>query len=209
MNRILTTHVGSLPRPKHLVDLLFAQDRGEAIDPALLDDVVQRSVNDVVRLQGDAGLDVVSDGEMSKISYATYIRHRLTGFEGDSARPTPQDLDDFPRFRDQLVSEGHSPTYRRPVCTGPIGVKDCALVTRDIARLRQALTGSSAAAGFMTAVSPGTIGVFHPNQHYRSHEAYMCAVATAMRSEYEEIVGAGSIRHSRGPHAHARVLGQL
>jgi 5-methyltetrahydropteroyltriglutamate--homocysteine methyltransferase len=215
INRILATHVGSLPRPKHLVDLLFAHDRDEAIDPALLDGILQHSVNDVVRLQEEAALDVVSDGEMSKISYATYIRHRLTGFEGDSARPTPQDLDDFPRFRDQLVSEGHSPTYRRPVCTGPIGVKDCGLVTRDIARLQHALAesraGSQAVAGFMTSVSPGTIGVFHPNQHYRSHEAYMRAVSAAMRSEYEEIVSAGFIlqidcpdlamgRHSRFKH---------
>ena len=215
-DRILTTHVGSLPRPAHVVDLLFAQDRGDEHDASLVEDLLQQSVNDVVRLQDDVGLDVVSDGEMSKISYATYIRHRLTGFEGDSARPTPQDLDDFPSFRDQLVSEGHSPTYRRPVCTGPIGVKDCSLVTRDISRLRRALaesraTESPAVAGFMTAVSPGTIGVFHPNQHYRSHEAYMHAVAAAMRSEYEEIVGAGFIlqidcpdlamgRHSRFKH---------
>jgi 5-methyltetrahydropteroyltriglutamate--homocysteine methyltransferase len=148
---------------------------------------------------------------MSKISYATYIRHRLTGFEGDSERPTPQDLDDFPRFRDQLVSEGHSPTYRRPVCTGPIGVKDCAPLVRDIARLQRALNGSSAVGGFMTAVSPGTVGVFHPNQYYRTHEAYMQAVGAAMRAEYEEIVRAGFIlqidcpdlamgRHSRFKH---------
>jgi 5-methyltetrahydropteroyltriglutamate--homocysteine methyltransferase len=217
LHRILTTHVGSLPRPSHVVELLFAQDRGEEPDPTRVEEVLQHGVCEVVRLQCEAGLDVVSDGEMSKISYATYIRRRLTGFEGDSARPTPQDLDDFPSFRDQLVSEGHSPTYRRPVCTGPIGVKDCALVTRDIARLQCALASSDAApgsgpvAGFMTAVSPGTVGVFHPNQHYRSHEAYMHAVAAAMRSEYEEIVRAGFIlqidcpdlamgRHSRFKH---------
>jgi 5-methyltetrahydropteroyltriglutamate--homocysteine methyltransferase len=215
-DRILTTHVGSLPRPAQVVDVLFAEDRGEEVDAAVLEDVLQQGVNEVVRLQRDAGLDIVSDGEMSKISYATYIKHRLTGFDGDSARPTPQDLDDFPRFRDQLVSEGHSPTYRRPVCLGPIGVKDCAPVVRDIARLQSALdasraTGSTAAVGFMTAVSPGTIGVFHPNQHYRSHEAYMQALGAAMRTEYEEIVRAGFIlqidcpdlamgRHSRFKH---------
>jgi 5-methyltetrahydropteroyltriglutamate--homocysteine methyltransferase len=219
--RILTTHVGSLPRPQQVLQLLFAQDRGEDIDPHCLEDTLQQSVDEAVRLQDDALLDMVSDGEMSKISYATYIRHRLTGFDGDSARPTPQDLDDFPRFRDQLVSERHSPTYRRPVCVAPIGVKDCTLVSRDIARLQRALGESRAAeskaagsrpmAGFMTAVSPGTIGVFHPNQYYRSHEAYMEAVAAAMRAEYEEIVGAGFIlqidcpdlamgRHSRFKH---------
>jgi 5-methyltetrahydropteroyltriglutamate--homocysteine methyltransferase len=211
MHRIPTTHVGSLPRPQSVVELLFAQDRGDHIDLQLLDDLLQRSVDEVVRLQEDAGLDVVSDGEMSKISYATYIRHRLTGFDGDSARPTPQDLDDFPRFRDQLVSEGHSPTYRRPVCTGPIGVKDCTPAVRDIARLQRALAGPTSRAAFMTAVSPGTVGVFHPNQYYRSHEAYMQAVASAMRDEYEEIVAAGFIlqidcpdlamgRHSRFKH---------
>jgi 5-methyltetrahydropteroyltriglutamate--homocysteine methyltransferase len=210
-DRILTTHVGSLPRPQEVVDLLFAQDRGDALEPVKFERVLQQGVDDIVRLQTDAGLDVVSDGEMSKISYATYIRHRLTGFDGDSDRPTPQDLDDFPRFRDRLINEGHSPTYRRPVCTGPIGAKDCELVTEDISRLKCAMAESKAAAGFMTAVSPGTIGVFHPNQHYRSHEAYMHAVAAAMRTEYEEIVLAGFMlqidcpdlamgRHSRFKH---------
>jgi 5-methyltetrahydropteroyltriglutamate--homocysteine methyltransferase len=214
--RILTTHVGSLPRPADVVELLFALDRGEARDAALVEEVLQRSVNAAVRMQEDAGLDIVSDGEMSKISYATYVSHRLTGFDGDSARPTPQDLDDFPRFRDRLVSEGHSPTYRRPVCVGPIGLKDCTPVLRDISRLQRALAeseavGSTAVAGFMTAVSPGTVGVFHPNQYYRSHEAYMHAIGAAMRTEYEEIVAAGFIlqidcpdlamgRHSRFKH---------
>jgi 5-methyltetrahydropteroyltriglutamate--homocysteine methyltransferase len=210
-DRILTTHVGSLPRPADVVELLFALDRGEERDAALVEEALQRSVNEAVRMQEDAGLDIVSDGEMSKISYATYVRHRLTGFDGDSARPTPQDLDDFPRFRDRLVSEGRSPTYRRPVCVGPIGLKDCTPVVRDIARLQRALTGSTAVAAFMTAVSPGTVGVFHPNQYYRSHEAYMHAIGAAMRTEYEEIVRAGFIlqidcpdlamgRHSRFKH---------
>ena len=215
-DRILTTHVGSLPRPEPVIELLFSQDRGDERDPAIVDEVLQQGVNEVVRLQHDAGLDMVSDGEMSKISYATYIRHRLTGFDGDSPRPTPQDLDDFPLLRDQLVSDRHSPTYRRPVCTGPIGIKDCAPLDRDIARLQRALveskaTGSRAAAAFMTAVSPGTVGVFHPNQYYRSHEAYMHAIGAAMRTEYEEIVRAGFIlqidcpdlamgRHSRFKH---------
>src|SRR5262245_27635769 len=125
MHRILTTHVGSLPRPAQVVDWLFAQDRGDESDAAFVKEVLQQGVDEVLRLQEDAGLDVVSDGEMSKISYATYIKHRLTGFDGDSERPTPQDLDDFPQFRDRLVSERRSPTYRRPACVAPIGVKDC------------------------------------------------------------------------------------
>jgi 5-methyltetrahydropteroyltriglutamate--homocysteine methyltransferase len=215
-DRILTTHVGSLPRPAPVLDVLLAQERGEEHDPARVDDLLQQGVNDVVRLQTAAGLDIVSDGEMSKISYATYVRHRLTGFEGDSDRPTPQDLDDFPQLRDRLVTEGHSPTYRRPVCMGPIGTKDRTPIASDIARLKRALVeseaaGSTAPAPFMTAVSPGTVGVFHPNQYYRSHEAYMHAVGAAMRMEYEEIVRVGFIlqidcpdlamgRHSRFKH---------
>jgi len=210
-HRILTTHVGSLPRPAQVVDVLFALDRGEARDAGVVEHLLQQAVNEAVRLQKEIGLDVVSDGEMSKISYATYVRHRLTGFDGDSARPTPQDLDDFPLFRDRLVSEGHSPTYRRPVCVGPVGVKDCTPVMRDISRLQRAVFGTAAVKGFMTAVSPGTIGVFHPNQYYRTHDAYMYALADAMRTEYEEIARAGFIlqidcpdlamgRHSRFKH---------
>lgn len=199
-DRILTTHVGSLPRPQRVIDLLFAHDRAEQrdqhppnadISSTDTDAVLQHAVDEAVRLQSETGLDIVSDGEMGKISYATYIRHRLTGFDGDSERPTPRDLDDFPEFRDQLVSEGHSPTYRRPVCVGPIGVKDCALLLADIGRFARAMTRSGATRGFMTAVSPGTVAVFHPNRYYRSHEEYVHAVGAAMRVEYEEIVRAG------------------
>src|SRR5207253_4014581 len=161
--RILTTHVGSLPRPQDVVDLIFAQDRGEPVDAAKFETVVQRAVEDVIRMQKEAGVDIVSDGETSKISYATYIRHRLTGFEGDSSRPTPQDLDDFPAFRDRLVKEGHSATYKRPVCKGAIAIKDDAPLIKDIAHLKAALAKVNVTEGFMTAVSPGTIAVFQPN----------------------------------------------
>jgi 5-methyltetrahydropteroyltriglutamate--homocysteine methyltransferase len=114
--RILTTHVGSLPRPQEVVDLLFAQDRGETYDSTHFEQAMRRAVGDAVRQQSEAGIDIVSDGEMSKISYATYLCHRLTGFEGNSLRPTPQDLDEYPEYRDRLVKAGHSATYRRPVC---------------------------------------------------------------------------------------------
>ncbi len=127
-DRILTTHVGSLPRPQDVVDVLFAQDRGEPIDAAHFEDVVSKAVAEVVRLQVESGIDIIDDGEMSKISYATYIRHRLTGFEGDSSRPTPKDLDDYPEYRDRLVKAGHSATYRRPVCKGPIAGKESRFV---------------------------------------------------------------------------------
>jgi 5-methyltetrahydropteroyltriglutamate--homocysteine methyltransferase len=192
-DRILTTHVGSLPRPQDVVDLLFAQDRGEAIDEAQFDTVVRNAVNETVRLQADAGIDIIDDGEMSKISYATYIRHRLTGFEGDSARPTPQDLDDYPEYRDRLVKAGHSATYKRPACKGPIAVKNLEPVRQDIARLKDALAKTKAKDGFMNAVSPGTIAVFQPNEYYPSHQAYLDALASAMREEYEMIVKSGLI----------------
>ena len=189
--RILTTHVGSLPRPQDVVDLLFAQDRGEDYDEAQFDEVMRRAVADVVKKEVESGIDIVSDGEMSKISYATYIRHRLTGFEGDSARPTPQDLDDFPEYRDRLVKMGASATYRRPVCKGPIKVRDLKPVEKDIAHMKDAMAKAKVTEGFMNAVSPGTIAVFQPNEYYPSHEAYLDALASAMREEYEMIVNSG------------------
>ncbi len=189
--RILTTHVGSLPRPQDVVDCLFAEDRGEPVDPQIFDSTLRRAVAAVVARQSEAGVDVVSDGEMGKISYATYIRHRLTGFDGDSARPTPQDLDDFPEFRDRLVKAGASATYKRPVCKGPIAVKSLEPLRHDIARFQDALSRSRVTEAFMNSVSPGTIAVFQPNEYYSTHEAYVAALADAMRAEYETIVNSG------------------
>jgi len=189
--RILTTHVGSLPRPQEAVDLLFAQDRGDPYDARTFEEVMGRAVGEALRNQCDAGIDVVSDGEMSKISYATYLRHRLTGFEGDSPRPTPQDLDEYPEYRDRLVKTGHSATYRRPVCKGPIGVKDLNPLRQDIARMKEALSQEKAAEGFINSASPGTIAVFQPNEYYPTHETYLEALANAMREEYEMIAASG------------------
>jgi len=190
--RILTTHVGSLPRPQAVVDLLFAEDRGEPLDGARYDATMAEAVAEVVRCQAKAGIDLVSDGEMSKISYATYIRHRLTGFApGAVPRATPQDLDDFPEYRDRLAAAGGTPRYQRPVCTGPIAVKDLAPLEGDLARLRAALGGARVAGAFMNAASPGVIAVFQPNEHYPTDEAYLSALAEAMRAEYEAIVAAG------------------
>src|SRR5580693_7544152 len=177
IDRILTTHVGSLPRPQEVVDFLFTQDRGEPYDAAEFDKTIRSGVLDALRSQVEAGVDVVSDGEMSKISYATYIRHRLTGFEGDSSRPTPQDLDDVPEFRDKLVKEGASAKYLRPVCRGPIKVKSLESLHADIAHMKEALAKSNAVEGFMNAVSPGTIAVFQPNEYYATHDAYLLALA--------------------------------
>jgi 5-methyltetrahydropteroyltriglutamate--homocysteine methyltransferase len=190
-DRILTTHVGSLPRPQEVVDVLFQQDRGENYDPARFDKVVRAGVLQVLKNQEENGVDIVSDGEMGKISYATYIRHRLTGFEGDSARPTPKDLEDFPEYRDQLVSAGASAKYQRPVCKGPIKVKSLEPLKEDIERMKDGLKQVNVTEAFMNAVSPGTIAVFQPNEYYPSHAAYMEALADAMRSEYETIVNSG------------------
>jgi 5-methyltetrahydropteroyltriglutamate--homocysteine methyltransferase len=163
-DRILTTHVGSLPRPKDVVDFLFAQDRGESFDASQFEAALQRAVGDAVGRQAEAGIDIVSDGEMSKISYATYIRHRLTGFEvGDVPRATPADLDDFPEYRDKIAAMGATPKYLRPICKGPIAVKDAGPLQRDIARFKQALSGANVRGAFMTAVSPGTVALFQPN----------------------------------------------
>jgi 5-methyltetrahydropteroyltriglutamate--homocysteine methyltransferase len=190
-DRILTTHVGSLPRPQEVADLLFAQDRGDNYDPGQFDAAIRRGVADAIQHQAEVGIDIVSDGEMGKISYATYIRHRLTGFEGDSARPTPQDLDEFPEYRDRLVTAGASAKYRRPVCREPIQVKDLKPLSDDISRMQEGLSKTPGVEGFMNSVSPGTIAVFQPNEYYPSHESYLEALAAAMRSEYEMIVGAG------------------
>jgi len=194
IERILTTHVGSLPRPQNVVDFLFAEDRGEAYDRAQYDETMREAVALTARRQTGSGVDIVSDGEMSKISYATYIRHRLTGFvPGNVPRATPQDLDDVPAFRDKLVAEGHSPKYLRPVCKGPIAVRSLDSLYKDIANLKDAVAHAGAVEGFMNAASPGTIAVFQPNEYYLTYEKYLEALANAMRAEYEAIAGSGLI----------------
>jgi 5-methyltetrahydropteroyltriglutamate--homocysteine methyltransferase len=191
-DRILTTHVGSLPRPQTVVDVLFAQDRGDGLDPSRFEDAVSAGVREAVSLQAESRVDIMSDGEMSKISYATYIRHRVTGFEpGDVPRATPQDLDEYPEFRDRLVRMGASPKYLRPICKGPIKTKDLGPVQRDIGRMKDALTRVKAVEGFLNAASPGLIAVFQPNEYYPSQEAYLEALAEGMRPEYEAIVNSG------------------
>ena len=191
-DRILTTHVGSLPRPQRVVDQLFAQDAGQNFDRVLFDSTMREEVDNVVALQKQSRVDVVSDGEMSKISYATYIRHRLTGFElGVLPRAVPRDLDDFPDFKERLAKLGATPKYQRPLCRGPIAVKDLSGLHQDIENLRAACAKHGVARAFMNSASPGVIAVFQPNEHYPSHEAYLEALANAMSTEYETIVAAG------------------
>ena len=190
--RILTTHVGSLPRPQYVVDQLFAQDRGETYDEAEFDTVMTRAVREVARRQVDAGVDVISDGEMSKISYATYMRHRLTGFEiAEVPRATPKDLDEFPAFKERLAQQGGTPKYHRPVVRGEIRIKDLEPLEKDIANLRAGAESAGAREAFMNAASPGVIAVFQPNEHYTSEEAYLAALVAVMKVEYERITEAG------------------
>jgi 5-methyltetrahydropteroyltriglutamate--homocysteine methyltransferase len=200
IDRILTTHVGSLPRPQDVVDALFAQDRGEPVDPEAFDATMRGAVFDAVSKQVAAGVDVVSDGETSKISYATYIRHRLTGFEiGESPRQVPSDIDEFPGFKSRLAKIGDTPKYHRPICRGPIAVKDLAPLRKDIEHLKAAMAAAGATEGFLNAASPGVIAVFQPNEHYPSQERYLEALAQAMRAEYETIVGAGLLLQIDAP----------
>ena len=190
--RILTTHVGSLPRPPEVVEQVFAIDQGGEVDAVEYDRVLREAVRDRVRHQVDAGVDVVSDGEMSKIGYATYIRHRLSGFElGDVPRATPADLDAYPHFRDRLAASGATAVYKRPICRGPIVYEHEEPLRDDLARLADALTDAPVAGAFMNAPSPGIIALFQPNEYYPSLEAYLEALAEAMRTEYEAIVAAG------------------
>jgi 5-methyltetrahydropteroyltriglutamate--homocysteine methyltransferase len=190
--RILTTHVGSLPRPDDVVEQVFKVDNGEAVDPAEYDRIIGGAVADRVRHQADAGVDLVSDGEMSKIGYATYIRHRLSGFElGDVPRATPADLDAYPSFRDRLAKAGVTAKYKRPICRGPIAYENREPLERDLAHLRAAVDDADVAGGFMNAPSPGVIALFQPNEFYGTLDEYLDALADAMKAEYEGIVEAG------------------
>jgi 5-methyltetrahydropteroyltriglutamate--homocysteine methyltransferase len=191
-NRILTTHVGSLPRPQDAVDLVFAEDRGDPVDPDEYDQVIGEAVRDRVQHQVQAGIDLVSDGEMSKIGYATYIRHRLSGFEvGDVPRATPADLDAYPRFRDRLAQSGGSARYLRPICRGPITYEHPERLQRDLEHLKAAIAGRPITGAFMNAPSPGIIALFQPNEYYDTLDEYLEAIGEAMKAEYEAIVAAG------------------
>jgi 5-methyltetrahydropteroyltriglutamate--homocysteine methyltransferase len=198
-DRIFTTHVGSLPRSGAVTDLVFAQERGEAVDAATFDSVIGAAVDDAVKRQVANGVDLVSDGEMSKISYATYIKDRITGFDGDSARTPPKDLEAFPSFLARQDKGGGTPTYRRPKCIGPVAPKTLAPLHEDVAHMTAALAAHKPVGGFMNAASPGVIALFQPNEFYPTQDAYLEALAEAMRPEYEAIVAAGLILQLDSP----------
>lgn len=198
-DRILTTHVGSLPRPDNLLQLLLAQDRNEAVDPAALERVSAEAVRDCVRHQADVGIDVVSDGEMSKPAYTFYVRHRLSGIAdagkviGEAPkRPTHADVADFPelaeiRAKGRAGSANSLPQY----CVGDIAYKDTGPLEADIAHMKAAMEGMGDREAFMNAASPGVLAIFIPNTHYKNEDVYVEALAEAMKTEYERIVDAG------------------
>jgi 5-methyltetrahydropteroyltriglutamate--homocysteine methyltransferase len=197
--RILTTHVGSLPRSQAVTDVLFARERNEVSDAHAAATVISNAVAEVVRRQVAIGIDVVSDGEMSKISYATYIAERLAGFGGDTPREPGQDLVEFPGLLRKLAERGSTAKYRRPRCIAEIRVKNLAPLQTDLQNLKAAMVAHVPTAAFMNAASPGVVALFQPNDFYRSQDEYLAALAEALRVEYEAIVQAGLLLQIDAP----------
>ena len=190
-DRILTTHTGSLPRPDELIRNMFAREEGVPVDPAALAAQIRAAVAEVVRRQADAGLDVINDGEFSKPSYATYVKDRLTGFGGASHPLQYRDLVDFPGMARRVFGDPGRARRRTPACTGPIAVRDADAARVDADNLRAGLGARAVSSAFLTAASPGVISLFFRNDHYPTHEAYLYAIADAMRAEYETVTRAG------------------
>ena len=187
MSNILTTHVGSLPRSKELSDFLFVKDKGEKFSKSSFDEVLKNNVESVVKRQLDVGIDFVSDGEMSKISYATYIKDRIDGFSGESERRAPADLDDFPEYKEKIAKSGGTPTYTRPCCTNELKVKDETFLLQDINNFKNSLEKLNHRHAFMNSASPGVINVFMPNKFYSTEDEYLDKLSNIMAKEYELI----------------------
>jgi len=188
---VLTTHAGSLPRTQKVVDFIFARENGEDYDQGAFDAAMTEAVDETVRRQVEAGVGIVSDGETSKISYATYVKDRYTGFSGDSPRNAPADLKLFPTFLERLANDGGTPKYARPMCTSEVRSKGQDELNKDIANLKAAMDKHGAQRGFMNAASPGVISLFLQNDFYPNRETYLEALADVMRDEYRTIVDAG------------------
>ncbi|MBT5572261.1 MAG: cobalamin-independent methionine synthase II family protein [Alphaproteobacteria bacterium] len=192
-DRILTTHVGSLPRPAKLEDLLYKVEFEEPYDPAELDVAVTEAVAEMVTQQRSWGLDIINDGEMSKTGYATYIQQRLGGFSGDSPSVRFDDLSNFPGYRKMLSRMAETRRLNRPCCTGEVVIRDREPLRKDLENLTAASQGSDATEFFMNAASPGVISVFQNNEYYPNDDAYLDALAGVMREEYEAIANAGFV----------------
>jgi len=191
--RFLTTHTGSLPRPDDLIRTMHAKEAGVPVDTGALAERVRQAVAEVVSKQAAAGIDLINDGEMSKPSYATYIKDRLDGFGGTGNTFVYQDLAEFPRLEKRVFGDPGRSRRKTPACNAPITLRDPQAAVTDVANLKAALAGVTAAGGFMSAASPGVIGLFFRNEHYPSQEAYLAAIAEAMRHEYETIAQAGLV----------------
>ncbi len=185
--KILTTHVGSLPRSKTLSEFLFAKDKGESFNLNEFDEVVSQNVHEIVKKQLDIGIDFISDGEMSKISYATYVKERINGFSGESERRAPADLDAFPEYKEKIAKSGGTPTYTRPCCTGELSLKKNSDLLKDINNFTSALKSNNHKNGFMNSASPGVINVFLPNKYYKNDDEYLEKLSSIMSDEYEKI----------------------
>jgi 5-methyltetrahydropteroyltriglutamate--homocysteine methyltransferase len=190
-DRILTTHVGSLPRSQAVTDVLFGRENGGIRDEAAAARIIADAVEDVVRKQVAAGIDVVSDGEMSKISYATYVADRFTGFAGDTPREPGQDLVEFPRLLEKLAKLGSTAKYRRPRCVGEIRTRTLEPLEEDLRNFSRGVSAGKPVDAFLNAASPGVIALFQPNDFYKTLDEYLEAVAEALRVEYEAIIAAG------------------
>jgi 5-methyltetrahydropteroyltriglutamate--homocysteine methyltransferase len=199
VDRILTTHVGSLPRSQAVTDVLFARERDEPRDQARDAAVITAAVAEVVQRQVEVGIDLVSDGEMSKISYATYIAERLSGFGGDTPREPGQDLVEFPGLLKKLAERGSTAKYRRPRCIGAIEVKNLAPLHADLQNITSAVAAAGPTEAFMNAASPGVVALFQPNDFYGTQDDYLTALAEALRVEYEAIVQAGVLLQIDAP----------
>jgi 5-methyltetrahydropteroyltriglutamate--homocysteine methyltransferase len=196
-DRFLTTQTGSLPRPDDLVRTMYAREEGVPVERAALERRVAQAVDEVVRKQVDAGIDIVDDGEMSKPSYATYVKDRLAGFGGSGNTFVYQDLVGFPNLAKRVFGDPGRSRRKTPACNAPIGVRDPDAARTDTAHLRAALDALPSATrervqdAFLTAASPGVVSLFFRDDHYGSEEAYLAAIAEAMRFEYETVANAG------------------
>jgi 5-methyltetrahydropteroyltriglutamate--homocysteine methyltransferase len=191
MDRILTTHVGSLPRGPAVVEFLLKKERAESYDAAEFDTTMADAVGEVVRRQVATGIDLVSDGETSKISYATYVKDRLSGFGGDNERQIARDLQPYADFRTRMAVFAGKQSFKRCSCVGPIAVVERESLRKDLENLRAAVDIHAPHGAFVNAASPGVVAAFQPNRHYPTHEAYVEAIGAAMQEEYEAIVEAG------------------
>ncbi|HEY4113604.1 MAG TPA: cobalamin-independent methionine synthase II family protein [Rhizomicrobium sp.] len=192
-DRFLTTHTGSLPRPDDLIRMMVAKEEGVPVDRAALDARVRETIAEMVGRQIGAGIDIINDGEMSKPSYATYVKDRLSGFGGSGNTYVFHDLVEFPRSAARVFGDPGRKTRKAPACTGPIEVSDRGSPKTDVENMNAAVAGRPVAATFSGAASPGVISLFFRNDYYKTHEEYLFATAEAMRYEYETIAEAGMI----------------